>query len=162
MVTDDTILSIPQHPKRASLDIPPIRKETLPYLLSIARVLLNRLLPLTLKRSVALDHLEEPLIFVARQIQEKCREQTQELFMAFIDLTKAFDSINREALWKVLSRCGCPAKFITILRYLHDKIDMTATVLFNWTEMEPFIIRIGVKQGCVIASTLFNVYIDFS
>ena len=69
--------------------------------------------------------------------------------MAFIDLTKAFDSINREALWKVLSRFWCPANFITILRLLHDK--MTATVLFNGTETEPFTIRTGVKQGCVTA-----------
>ena len=42
------------------------------------------------------------MIFAARQIQEKCREQHQGLFMAFIDLSKAFDSVNREALWKVL------------------------------------------------------------
>ena len=97
------------------------------------------------------------MIFVARQIQEKCREQNHEQFMAFIDLTKAFDSINREVLWKVLSRFGCPANFITILRLLHDK--MTATVLFNGTETEPFTIRTGVKQGCVIAPTLFAVYL---
>ena len=77
--------------------------------------------------------------------------------MAFIDLTKAFGSINREALWKVLSRFGCPANFITILRLLHDK--MTATALFSETETEPFTIRTGVKQGCVIAPTLFTVYL---
>ena len=97
------------------------------------------------------------MIFVARQIQEKCWEQNQELFTAFIDLTKAFDSINHEALWKILSRFGCPANFITILRLLHDK--MTATILFNGTETGPFTIRTGVKQGCVIAPTLFTVYL---
>ena len=96
------------------------------------------------------------MIFVARQIQEKCREQNQELFMAFTDLTKTFESINREALWKVLSRFGCPANFITILRR-HDK--MTATVFFNGTETGPFTIRTGVKQGCVIALTNFTVYL---
>ena len=36
---------------------------------------------------------------------------------------------------------------------------MTATVLFNWTETEPFTIRTGVKQGCVIVPTLFTVYL---
>ena len=77
--------------------------------------------------------------------------------MAFIDLINAFDSINREALWKVLSMFGCPANFITILRLLHDK--MTATILFNGTETEPFTIRTGVKQGYVIAPTLFTVYL---
>ena len=56
--------------------------------------------------------------------------------MAFIDLPKAFDSISREALWKALSRFGCPANFITILRLLHDK--MTATALINGTENKAF------------------------
>ena len=86
------------------------------------------------------------MIFVARQIQEKGLEQTQELIMAFIDLTNAFNVISREALWKVV---------ITILRLLHDK--MAATVLFNGTETENFTIRTGVKQGCVITPTLFTV-----
>ena len=96
--------------------------------------------------------------FLARQIQEKCREQNQEVFMAFIDLTKAFDSINREALWKVLSRCGCPVNLTKILRLLHDK--MTASVLFNGTDTDPFTIQTWVKQGCCIAPTLFiDIYI---
>ena len=77
--------------------------------------------------------------------------------MAFIDLNKAFNSINREALWKVLSRFGCPVKFIIILRILHSK--MTATVLFNRTDPEPFTIRTGIKQGCVIAPTPFTIYL---
>ena len=196
MVTDDTILSIPQHQERAPLHIPPNRKEvqfatmqiktiklvalqkssslvarssqtdfmnlsarygmTPPdlrnanivtiykkgdkldcgnyrgiALLSIAgkilaRVLLNRLLPLTEEILPATQFGFRPsrgttdMIFVARQIHVKFREQNQELFMAIIDITKASDSINREALWKVLSRFGCPANFITILRLLHD------------------------------------------
>ena len=38
------------------------------------------------------------MIFAMRQIQEKCREQNQDLYMVFIDLTKAFDSVNRTGL----------------------------------------------------------------
>ena len=38
------------------------------------------------------------MIFAARQIQEKCREQHQDLFLAFIDFTKTLDSVNREAI----------------------------------------------------------------
>jgi len=37
-------------------------------------------------------------IFVARLLQEKCREQHRSLFFAFIDLTKAFDTVNRSLL----------------------------------------------------------------
>ena len=38
------------------------------------------------------------MMFVARQIQEKGREQNRPIYMAFIDLSKAFDTINREVL----------------------------------------------------------------
>ena len=44
------------------------------------------------------------MIFVARLLQEKCREQHRDLFIAFIDLTKAFDTVNRDLLWKVLGK----------------------------------------------------------
>ena len=42
------------------------------------------------------------MIFVARQLQEKCREQHQDLYLAFVDLTKAFDTVNRDLLWNIL------------------------------------------------------------
>ena len=42
------------------------------------------------------------LIFNVRQLQEKCIEQNKPLYLVFIDLTKAFDTINRKALWTVL------------------------------------------------------------
>ena len=97
------------------------------------------------------------LIFTARQLQEKCREQHQPLYMAFIDLTKAVDSVNRQALWKIIAKYGCAMKFINILRLLYD--GMSATVLTDGSETEAFEVEIGVKQGCVIAPTLFSIFI---
>ena len=38
------------------------------------------------------------MIFVLRQTQEKCREQNMGLYAAFVDLTKAFDTISRDEL----------------------------------------------------------------
>ena len=64
------------------------------------------------------------MIFAARQIQEKCREQHQDLYMAFIDLTKAFDTVDRKSLWNILGKISCPPKFVTMVRLLHE--DMTA------------------------------------
>ena len=59
------------------------------------------------------------MIFVLRQIQEKCREQNMGLYAAFVDLTKAFDTVSRNGLWKILACLGCPPKFLTILCLLH-------------------------------------------
>ena len=36
------------------------------------------------------------MIFVARQLQEKCREQQLNLCMSFIDLSKAFETVDRD------------------------------------------------------------------
>ena len=42
------------------------------------------------------------------------------LYAAFVDLTKAFDTVSRNGLWKTLARLGCPPKSLTILRQLHE------------------------------------------
>ncbi len=33
------------------------------------------------------------MIFAVHQLQEKCQEQNLDLYMTFVDLTKAFDSV---------------------------------------------------------------------
>ena len=58
--------------------------------------------------------------FVLRQLQKKCREQNMGLYAAFVDLTKAFDTVSHDGLWKSLTRLGCPPKFVTNLRQLHE------------------------------------------
>jgi exonuclease III len=129
----------------------------------LARILSNRLLPIaetTLPETQCgfrPNRGTADMIFGARQMQEKSKEQNQPLYMAFIDLVKAFDSVNREALWKILALDGCPPKFINIIRLLHD--NMKATVLTNNGPGEAFTISTGVKQGCVIAPSLFSMFL---
>ena len=129
----------------------------------IARILNKRLIPLAENILPESQSGFRPsrgttdMIFAARQLQEKCREQNQPLYIAFIDLTKAFDSVSRVTLWKILEKAGCPHKYINILKLLHD--DMQATVMENGLTSEPFKVKSGVKQGCVIAPTLFSIFI---
>ena len=66
------------------------------------------------------------IIFSLRQLQEKCREQQKTLFIAFIDLTKAFDLVSRDGLFKALLLIGCPPKLLIIIKSFHD--NMSATV----------------------------------
>ncbi len=75
------------------------------------------------------------MIFDASQIQEKCHEQNKELDIAFIYLAKAFDTVNRELLWNVLTKFDVPNTFLTILKSLHDKI--TACVSIGGSKSEP-------------------------
>ena len=60
------------------------------------------------------------MIFVLRQIQKKCREQNVGLYAAFVDLTKISDNVSHDGLRKILTRLGCPPKFLTILRQLNE------------------------------------------
>ena len=85
------------------------------------------------------------MIFSARQVQEKCREQGRDICLAFIDLTKAFDSANREALWACLARLGCPPKCVNITRQLHE--GMKGCVLYDGEQSGSFNINTVVKQG---------------
>nr|VZI52010.1 unnamed protein product [Spirometra erinaceieuropaei] len=126
-----------------------------------ARILLDRLN----------DHLEQGLlpesqcgfrrhrgttdmIFAARQLQEKCQEMRTHLYSTFVDLTKAFDTVNREGLRKTMQKFGCPERFTQMVRQLHD--GMMARVTENGAVSEAIAVTNGVKQGCVLAPTLFS------
>ena len=48
------------------------------------------------------------IIYAARQPVEKCHEHADCLFILFIDLRKAYDSVPWPSLWSVLEKCGIP------------------------------------------------------
>ncbi|XP_061707843.1 uncharacterized protein LOC133518227 [Cydia pomonella] len=96
------------------------------------------------------------MIFSLRQLQEKCREQNSPLVVAFVDLNKAFDTVSRAGLYSVLVSIGCPPKLLKIVRSFHE--GMEATILHNGETSAPFDVRRGVRQGCVLAPTLFGIF----
>ena len=40
--------------------------------------------------------------------------------MTLVDLTKAFDTVSRKALWKITAKFGCPDEFVAMVRQFHD------------------------------------------
>ena len=127
----------------------------------LARVLLNRIIEHLVDSVVSESQCgfrknrgTIDMIFAVRQPQEKCVEQHQDLHMLFIDLTKAFDTISRPGLWSILAKLGCPPNFIRMVRSFHD--GMMARVIHDGAVSEPFPVMNGVKQGCVLAPTLFS------
>nr|XP_027224083.1 uncharacterized protein LOC113816241 [Penaeus vannamei] len=67
------------------------------------------------------------MIFCARQLQEKSKEQQKPILLIFYNLKKAFDSVARTAMWSVLDRFGVPEPFVDMIKVLHD--GMTAKVI---------------------------------
>ncbi|CAH8611136.1 unnamed protein product [Dicrocoelium dendriticum] len=130
----------------------------------IARILLNRLVSQVVEPNVA----EEPcgfrsgrstidMVFSARRLQQKCRERHQPLYSLFVDFTKAFDTVNREALSLVLGKFGFPRKSVRLIECLHS--GMRARVQLSGETSDDFAVVTVVKQGCVLAPALFNIYL---
>ncbi|BHF80380.1 hypothetical protein SprV_0702350700 [Sparganum proliferum] len=94
------------------------------------------------------------MTFAARQLQEKCQEMPIHLDSNFVDLMKAFDPVNREGLWKIIQKFGCPERFTQMVRRLHDS--MMALVTDNGALSEAFAVTNGVKQDCVLTPSLFS------
>ena len=68
--------------------------------------------------------------------------------------TKAFDTVGREGLRKIMAKFGCPAEFIAMVRQFHD--GMLARVQNDGEFSDPFPVKNEVQQGCALTSTLFS------
>ena len=73
--------------------------------------------------------------------------------MTFVDLTKAFDTVSRDGLWKIMTKFDCLPRFIATVRQFHD--GMQARAQNDGEYSEPFLMTIGVKHECVMAPTRF-------
>ena len=98
------------------------------------------------------------MIFCLRQLQEKYIEQDRPLYMVFVDFSKAFDTVGRTGLWQLLKKYGCPEKFTTMIEAIHT--GMMANVSVGGEVSESFSVTNGVKQGCVLALTLFSIFLS--
>ena len=76
------------------------------------------------------------MILTARHRQEKCQEQNVDLYMTFVDLTKTFDTVSRDGLWKIMAKFGIPSRYIAMVRQFHD--GMQARVQNDGEYSEPF------------------------
>ena len=56
------------------------------------------------------------MMFVIRRLQELARKKRIPLDVCFIDLTKAYDSVDRTLLWSVLARFGVSQNMISAIR----------------------------------------------
>ena len=96
-------------------------------------------------------------MFAVRRLQGLGRKARAPLFLCFIDLQKAYDSVDRTLLWQVLARFGTPPQMIDVIRQLHD--GMRASVRSDDGRCsEWFEVAQGLRQGCVLSPLLFNVF----
>ncbi|KAI8518904.1 hypothetical protein Bbelb_021610 [Branchiostoma belcheri] len=129
-----------------------------------ANILLARLRPLLLRKQRQEQSGFTPgrstvdRILTLRLLAEKRREFRKPLYAAYVDLKQAFDSVDRNALWLLLKALGVPAKLVHLLSLLYS--NTSSRVKVNGLLSDSFVIKSGVRQGCVLAPTIFNVAID--
>ena len=96
------------------------------------------------------------MMFVVRILWEMGRTSNTSLEICFIDLAKAYDSVDRVLLWKVLARFGVPPRMIKVIRMFHD--GMRARVQLDDRDFSAwFKVCQGLRQGCVLSSLMFNI-----
>ena len=80
------------------------------------------------------------------------------LFIAFIDYQKAFDTIWRAGLWSKLMKEGIGGKFLNVIKDMYAK--SKSCVLQNGKTSGYFSSYAGVRQGEILSPLLFAFYIN--
>jgi hypothetical protein len=119
--------------------------------------LCNQLLPV--QHGFRPGHSTGGAISSLRRLMEQHNEYNTSMWTAFVDFRKAFDSINREALWRVLAARGVCPKLIQLIKNLYS--GCAASLQLNGATSRMFPMTTGVRQGCPMSPTLFNTYFDF-
>ena len=97
------------------------------------------------------------MMFVIRRLQELAWKKRIPLYVCFIDLTKAYDSVDGTLLWTVLARFGVPHSMISVIRQFH--VCMRACIwLDDRVRSRWFGVEQGLRQRCVLAPLLFNIF----
>ena len=76
-----------------------------------------------------------------------------------MDYAKAFDCVDHNKLWKILQEMGTPDNLTCFLRNLYA--GQEATVRTGHTTTNWFQIGKGVRQGCILSPSLFNLYSEY-
>ncbi|RXN04778.1 endonuclease-reverse transcriptase [Labeo rohita] len=95
-------------------------------------------------------------IFALRNIIEQCTEWQRQLYINFVDFEKAFDSIHRDSLWRILRAYGIPDQIVELIKSFYTNFSCSVG-----NSDVRFKVKTGVRQGCVMSALLFNLAIDW-
>ena len=97
-------------------------------------------------------------LFTLQQVLEKSWESAKPVYMAFVDLEKAYDRVPRDLLWGVLREYGIDGHLLTAIQSLYE--DCRSCVRINGSKSDWFRTSVGLRQGCVLSPLLFIIFMD--
>lgn len=98
-------------------------------------------------------------LFVKRVLTERHqRPGSKPLIVVQIDFEKAFDRVDREALWLRLQERGVQGHMLMAIQKAYAKVEMR--VKANGQKGPPFLSGTGVKQGDPLSTELFGLFIE--
>ena len=97
-------------------------------------------------------------IFVVRQLQEKYLAANKRLYMAFVDLEKAFDRVPRKVIWWALRKLGVDEWIVRLVQGMYSNARSRVHVGEGYSE--EFEVKVGVHQGSVLSPLLFIIVLE--
>ena len=97
-------------------------------------------------------------VFAVRQVCQKCLANGKDVFWAFIDLEKAYDTIDRHGMRQMLRVYGVEGKLLKAVQSFY--VERRTSVRVGNDVSEWFPVNVGLRQGSVMFSWMFNVYMD--
>ena len=97
-------------------------------------------------------------IFIVRQLQEKHLAANKPLYMAFVDLEKAFDRVPRDVIWWALRKPGTNEWLVRLVQSMYK--DVRSRVRVGDGYSEEFGVGVGVHQGSVLSPLLFIIVLE--
>ena len=108
---------------------------------------------------LVLEKAEEPEIKLPTSAGSWKKQESSRKTSISALLTKAFDCVEHNKLWKILKEMGIPVHLTCLLRNLY--IGQEATIRTGHRITDWFQIGKGVCQGCILSPCLFNFYAEY-
>ena len=85
-------------------------------------------------------------------------QRSGKVYVCFVDYKKAYDSINRNSLWKILNDdVGISSKLLCMFQSMYNSV--FACVRWNGRLSDMFECTNGLRQGCLCSPLAFNLMI---
>ena len=98
----------------------------------------------------------EDNLFMLERLIEMVKGMKEEIFVAFLDMEKAYDRVNRKKLFEVMRCYGVHEKLVRLIERIYNgclvKFELEE-VMTGWCKSDS-----RVRQGCLLSPLLFNIY----